>query len=217
MAVKSTNCQAKKPLRTAANQGRLTVTASSKALGDQVFCKLFVLIPPLLLLVACTGANPSVEDNSASKSQQTEKPEVPVEETQAEPDNPLLEENSEMSVAEEEESPEPSSKPAPILETACENSPVRMGSEAEVLTEQSWKCSFEGEKIRVDLYQSAAQLKAANAAVEQFYRDSGDTRTLADLPLVCGDDWGVGLSSNENRDTLIVYLQGEGISAGPCS
>ena len=214
--VESRNWRERKPLRRIASGGRLAAREISKAGVDYMFRKLFAVIPSLVLLAGCIGTASSVQDNDGSASQQTEKPEAPVEETQAEHDNLLLEENSEMSLADEEESSAPSPEPAPILEAACENSPTRMGPEAEVLTEQSWECSFEGEKIRVDLHQSAAQLKAANAAVEQFYRDSGDTRTLADLPLVCGEDWGVGLSSNENRDNLIVYLQSEGIAAGLC-
>ena len=103
-----------------------------------------------------------------------------------------------------------------ISAVVCDNAPTRLGADAEVLTEQSWKCAKGGEQIRIDLYANDAEQQAAQTQILAFYRGAGDKRSLAELPIVCGMRFGVGSDTNASRDAFITALTSAGIAASTC-
>ena len=103
-----------------------------------------------------------------------------------------------------------------LAAVVCDEDPVRLGADAELLTRESWRCSRAGEGIRMDLYESDSQQDEALRTVESIYVDIGDPRTLSELPLVCGDGWSIGVDFNATRDQLITELNDAGVIAGLC-
>jgi hypothetical protein len=103
-----------------------------------------------------------------------------------------------------------------IADVVCTEPATRMGPEAEVLTDESWTCSRSGDQVRIDLYANGAQMGEAQEMLRDFYESAGDTRSLADLPFVCGDGWTVGFDFLETRDSAISELVAAGFSAGTC-
>jgi hypothetical protein len=104
-----------------------------------------------------------------------------------------------------------------IATVVCDDQPKRMGADAEVLTAESWQCTSGGEQARIDLYESDDQMAEAQQTITDFYKSSGDKRSLDQLPLVCGAWFSVGLDSNEQRDAVIDHLQAAEITASKCS
>jgi len=98
----------------------------------------------------------------------------------------------------------------------CDDDPVRLGAEAEILTRESWRCSRASEAIRLDLYESDSQQDEAFRAVESLYVDMGDPRSRSELPVACGDGWSIGVDFNATRDQLLAELNGAGVTAGLC-
>lgn len=104
-----------------------------------------------------------------------------------------------------------------LAKVVCDDNPSRMDADAERYTQESWQCSRNGESVRIDLYKSADEQAAANQAVLDFYKSSGDPKTLADLPIICGPDWGIGVDFNETRDALITLLSSNGFESSTCN
>jgi len=103
-----------------------------------------------------------------------------------------------------------------LAEVVCSNSPNRMDSAAEVYTDESWNCSYGNEQVRIDLYTDEQQMDRAAQATLDFYASMGDNRTLGDLPVICGENWNIGIDFNETRDALIDALVAVGIAATTC-
>lgn len=103
-----------------------------------------------------------------------------------------------------------------LAAVVCDGEPVRLGADAEILTQQSWRCSRAGEGIRMDLYESDSQQDEALRTVESLYVDMGDPRSLSELPLVCGDGWSIGVDFNATRNQLVTELTDAGVTAGLC-
>jgi hypothetical protein len=103
-----------------------------------------------------------------------------------------------------------------IAAVVCDDQAKRMGADAEAMTAESWMCSSGGEQARIDIYESADQMAAAQQTISDFYRQSGDKRGFDELPFVCGGRFSVGLDSNEQRDVVVAKLQTAGITASTC-
>ncbi len=103
-----------------------------------------------------------------------------------------------------------------LAAVVCSDTPIRMDKSAELYTKESWNCTASGEKARIDLYADAAQQQKAAQVLLDFYKSSGDNRTLADLPIVCGTGWAIGVDFNETRDALIPKLVAAGFDASIC-
>ena len=104
-----------------------------------------------------------------------------------------------------------------LAKVVCDDSPSRMDADAERYTQESWQCSRNGESVRIDLYASGEEQATANQAVLDFYKSSGDEKMLADLPLICGSNWGIGVDFNETRDALISSLATNGFESSTCN
>lgn len=98
----------------------------------------------------------------------------------------------------------------------CADTPTRMGPEAETHTQESWTCNRNSEKVRIDLYSDDAQQATAGQIVLDYFASIGDDRTLAELPLICGTLWAIGIDFNETRDLLIDQLVSAGLDAHTC-
>lgn len=98
----------------------------------------------------------------------------------------------------------------------CTSPLTRMDGEAETFTESSWNCSFAGEQVRIDMFESESQKEVAKGVTRDFYRSMGDNRSLAELPVLCGETWTVGVDFNETRDALIAKLSSAGLSVSTC-
>ena len=105
---------------------------------------------------------------------------------------------------------------ADLAQTACATPIIRMDKTAELYTSGSWTCTLKNEHIRIDLYDSENQKSRADAVLIGFYKQAGDSRSLAELPLVCGANWSVGTDSNSTRDALITAFKGKGLVASTC-
>lgn len=103
-----------------------------------------------------------------------------------------------------------------LAAVVCTTLPERMSPEAEIFTDESWTCLHNGEQVRIDLYGDDDQMTKAEQFVLDLYRSSGDNRSLAELPLVCGSKWTVGFDLNEARDVLTLLLEGAGIEVSDC-
>ena len=103
-----------------------------------------------------------------------------------------------------------------LAKVVCDDSPSRMDADAERYTQESWQCSYKGESVRIDIYKSADEQATANQVVSDFYKSSGDEKALADLPLLCGSNWGIGVDFNETRDALIASLSSNGFKSSTC-
>lgn len=99
----------------------------------------------------------------------------------------------------------------------CDAEPTWMGADAEKYTSESWTCTHAGEHIRIDLYADQQEMTTAKQVVIDFYKSTGDTRTLDQLPLLCGDLWVAGTDLNETRDALIANLYAATIPARTCT
>ena len=104
-----------------------------------------------------------------------------------------------------------------LAKVVCDDSPSRMDADAERYTQESWQCNHNGESVRIDLYASGEEQATANQAVLDFYKSSGDEKMLADLPLICGSNWGIGVDFNETRDALISSLATNGFESSTCN
>lgn len=98
----------------------------------------------------------------------------------------------------------------------CVDEPVRMSPDAEKYTEESWTCTGTDDDLRIDIYRNSEQQVSAAVALTDFYRSLGDERALSELPLICGDLWGIGTNYNETRDELITQLNEAGFAASTC-
>jgi hypothetical protein len=103
-----------------------------------------------------------------------------------------------------------------ILEAICDTEPAKVNG-GEPSAKESWDCEFEGEPVRVALFSSPADLNSANEAIKQYYEEFDDSRSLAELPMLCGSDWRAGFNFNSERDSLLQTLQSAGVEAGLCS
>ncbi len=104
-----------------------------------------------------------------------------------------------------------------LSKLVCDASPSRMGADAEKYTEESWQCSYKGESVRIDIFESDEQQAEAKQVVLDFYEASGDKKDLSELPVVCGSKWALGVDFNETRDSLISLLAANGIEASTCN
>lgn len=105
---------------------------------------------------------------------------------------------------------------AGLAEVICGSEPVRMDAAAEAFTMESWTCDRAGERARIDLYTDEEQRVAGGQIVLDFYASSGDPRSLAELPLVCGPTWTVGVEFNETRDAARSELAAAGVQVIDC-
>jgi len=103
-----------------------------------------------------------------------------------------------------------------LAAVVCDDDPVRLGGDAEIFTQESWRCSRASEGIRMDLYESDSQQDEAFRTVESLYVEMGDPRSLSELPVACGDGWSIGVDFNATRDQLIAELNEAGVTAGLC-
>jgi hypothetical protein len=103
-----------------------------------------------------------------------------------------------------------------IAAVICDTAPERMSSDAERFTKASYHCAHASEGVRIDLYESSEQQRKAIEVFSDFYLSLGDPRTLADLPVGCGAQWGFGADSNETRDTLISALSAADLPTALC-
>jgi hypothetical protein len=91
-----------------------------------------------------------------------------------------------------------------------------MDAEAEAVTMESWTCDRAGERVRIDLYVDEEQRIAGGQIVLDFYASSGDPRSLAELPLVCGATWSAGVEFNETRDAVRSELAAADVQVIDC-
>ena len=103
-----------------------------------------------------------------------------------------------------------------LAKVVCDANPSRMDADAERYTQESWQCTYKDESVRIDTYKSGDEQAIANQAVLNFYKSSGDEKALADLPLICGSNWGIGVDFNETRDALISSLSSNGFKSSTC-
>lgn len=103
-----------------------------------------------------------------------------------------------------------------LADVVCAVPPTRMDDAAEVYTQESWTCSYNDEQVRIDLYTTEDQMAEAARVTLDVYASSGDNRTLAELPVICGSKWTIGVDFNDTRDALIPELVNAGIPASIC-
>lgn len=109
-----------------------------------------------------------------------------------------------------------SASAAKLGKIVCDATATRMASDAEKFTQESWQCKHKGESLRIDIYSSSEQQAKANQAVLDYYKGMNDNRALSELPLICGNNWAIGIDLNETRDGLIVLLNQNGLTSSTC-
>ena len=103
-----------------------------------------------------------------------------------------------------------------LAAVVCTTPAKRMSADSEQYTDESWNCRHDDEDVRIDLFADADQARKANDVLVHFYRSSGDKRSLAELPLICGHLYSIGVDTNETRDDLIGKLRTAGFRASTC-
>lgn len=159
------------------------------------------------LLSGC-NADVAVSEDESESQIQTEV---------AETEKPLAEE----STPEDPEVPQEPIEETPagaqqVLELACDDEPISVEGSSEPGTIASWDCQFGETPLRVSEFDSAGDLASANQEILRYYADAGDSRTLAELPMLCGPNWRAGFNFNTERDALLSELVEAGITAGYC-
>jgi len=103
-----------------------------------------------------------------------------------------------------------------IGKVICDSKATRMSSDAELYTTESWECKRGKDTLRIDIFGSSEEQNQANQVVLDYYKGFGDTRSLADLGIICGEKWGIGTDYQETRDALVALLNENGIASSPC-
>jgi len=96
----------------------------------------------------------------------------------------------------------------------CDGGATQLSADPDPLTFESYRCTSAGEQARIDLYESAVRTDEAVQTARDFYRRTGDSRGLGQIPFMCGDHFTIGVDTVGRRDALIQSLNGAGIVAG---
>ena len=102
-----------------------------------------------------------------------------------------------------------------IAGVVCDDAAKRIAGDPEA-PNGSWECTKKAEHVRIDFYVDEAEQQKAKEQLLAFYKDAGDNRSLAELPIICGPRFGIGTDTNATRDALIAELNGAEIAASIC-
>lgn len=102
-----------------------------------------------------------------------------------------------------------------IAGLVCDDAAKRLSGDPEA-PNGSWECTKNGEHVRIDFYVDEAEQQKAREQLLASYRDAGDNRSLAELPVVCGSRFGIATDTNATRDAVIDDLNAAEIKASTC-
>ena len=113
-----------------------------------------------------------------------------------------------------------SQKPTGVAESisavVCESTPTTMQSAIQSVTKESWQCKRDEKTIKLDVYSSEAEKNMASNDALSMLGTTGGEQTWADIPILCGETWTMGVADIETRDALIAVINSADISAATC-
>ena len=113
------------------------------------------------------------------------------------------------------ESVEATGVAAAIAKVVCEPlSSLSQKSPSE--NKESWQCKRKGKQIDFDIYVSQAAKQLASDEALSLLGVTGGGQTWADTPILCGDEWTMGVADIKTRDALIAELNAAEVSASTC-
>src|SRR5581483_4095329 len=89
-----------------------------------------------------------------------------------------------------------------VVGVVCDDASAPVDSRAEGWSGRSWKCTKHGEPVRIDFYDNDAGGRKAKDAFVAGFRGRADNRSLAQLPIVCGNEFGIEAQTVGTRDAL---------------
>lgn len=102
-----------------------------------------------------------------------------------------------------------------IAGVVCDEAATRIAGDPEA-PNGSWTCTKEGEQVRIDFHVDDAELQKAQEQILASYREAGDSRSLAELPVLCGPRFAIRTDTSATRDALIGDLKAADINASTC-
>jgi len=103
-----------------------------------------------------------------------------------------------------------------VVALVCDDGATKLETSAQPWSGESWECTKQGERLRIDFYLNDTEQRKAQQALLDSYRAKGDARPLSELPVLCGSRFAIGSDTVDIRDALIEDLAGARVAASTC-